>query len=292
MVEAPEEILIHKQTTLARSVTLEGIGLHTGRPARVTLDPAEANTGIVFRCAGVEFPARTQYVASTTRCTVLGSEGVQVQTVEHLLSALFGLEVDNLRVVVEGSELPALDGSALPWVQAIMDAGIVCLREPRMLPTLTMPLVVHQNGSWMIAVPATHPTLTCVTHFDHPLLGTQVSVYDSTTDSYASMIAPARTFGFIEEVEALAHAGLARGGSLENALIVFSDGFSSPERLDQECNRHKLLDLMGDLMLTGCRPPASITAIRPSHSANVLLADTLAQHLSIHPTKETLNAGR
>ncbi|MGC8666762.1 MAG: UDP-3-O-acyl-N-acetylglucosamine deacetylase [Chthonomonadales bacterium] len=292
MADAPQTSLVQRQTTLARSVVLEGFGLHTGAAARVTLSPAEANTGIVFYRAGVVIPAHACCVASTTRCTVLASEGVQVHTVEHLLSAVFALEVDNLTIEVEGTELPALDGSALPWARAILDAGIVPLEQQRMNATLLQPVVLNQGASWMVAVPADRPLLTCVTHFDHPLLGTQASFYDGSVSYYLSEIAPARTFGFVEEVDELNRAGLAQGGSLDNALIIFSDHFSTPERVEHECNRHKLLDLMGDLMLTGCRPAASVTAIRPSHTVNALFARALAEHLCTHPMKETLNAGR
>lgn len=292
MGEVPDDILLQRQTTLARSVTVEGIGLHTGSDARVTLNPAPGNYGIVFRCSGVEIPARTPFVASTTRCTVLASGGVQVQTVEHLLSAIFALEVDNVRVDVEGTELPALDGSALPWAQAIMDAGIMTLEQQREPAELTSAVAICHGASCLVAVPSLHRSLTCVTHFEHPLLGTQVSMYDGSLASYLSGIAPARTFGFVEEVSTLTQAGLALGGSLDNALVIFPDRFSSPERMSQECNRHKLLDLMGDLMLTGCRPLASITAIRPSHTANVLFAQALAERLCTYPMKETLNAGR
>lgn len=265
------------QTTLRAPVALRGVGMHTGQSARVRILPAEAHTGIRFRLGGRVIPARAEHVASTRRCTSLERDGTRIQTVEHVLSALAGLQVDNAIVEVEGPEIPILDGSALPWVEAVREAGIVQLDASGQAIVPPNTIAVREGGDWMAAWPADSLTVTCVTHFDHPLLGIQACTVEADPEHYAQEIAPARTFGFIEEVEALHSAGLALGGSLENALVIYPDRYSSPERVPQECLRHKMLDLIGDLSLAGGRIQAVIAAIKPSHTLNLRMAARLAE---------------
>jgi UDP-3-O-[3-hydroxymyristoyl] N-acetylglucosamine deacetylase len=258
--------------------------MHTGSPSTVTIEPASADTGIRFRIGDQVIPASADLVVSTRRCTTLGAYNKQVGTVEHLLSALSGCGIDNAEIEVEGEEIPILDGSAREWVSAIEASGIAELGKPVVMHILTKPVALQVEDSWMVASPSDEFKITCVSRFDHPMLGTEVVTYRHNPRHYAEQVAPARTFGFIEEVEALRAAGLARGGSIENALIVFPDRFSSALRLPHECNRHKLLDLIGDLSLTGRRFRASITAVKPSHKANVEFARTLASGLVIETT--------
>ncbi len=268
--------------TLNSEVVVEGVGIHTGAHARVTLRPAPPGAGIVFVRDGVEIAARAASVADTSRCTVLaGSGGGTVSTVEHLLSALSGLGVTDARAEVEGPELPIGDGSALPWVEALRSAGLVDGAAPAAAaPALTEPvLVTGKHGAFVAAYPADRFRATVATVFeDHPLVGTQVARFDAGVDDYARDVAPARTFGFIEEVEALRKAGLALGGSLENAVVVYPDRYSSPLRFEGELARHKLLDLLGDLSLAGLGPlpPVEVFAVKPSHRLNVSLAARLA----------------
>lgn len=268
------------QTTLRSSVSVAGVGMHTGAQTRVTLKPASANAGISFVIGDTHIPAQAAFVVQTRRCTCLGRGAARIDTVEHLLSALYGLGVDNVEIEVEGPEIPILDGSALPWVQQIAAAGIRTLPAERHLLRLQAPVVVQDGDTWLVAVPARHFIVTCVICFDHPLLGTQVATFEDDPDIYASEIAPARTFGLAAEVEALRAAGLARGGSLDNALILYEDRFSDTLRVPEECLRHKVVDLWGDLSLVGGRLCASITAIKPGHRANTAFAARLAEKVA------------
>jgi len=206
-----------------------------------------------------------------------------VQTVEHLLSALAGMHVDNAEIEIEGPELPALDGSALPWTDQIRMAGVEELQSDRELLTPESSFAISVDATWYLAVPAKHFHITCVTQFDHPLLGTEIVSHVDDPDTYSKQIAPARTFGFRTEIESLLSRGLIKGGTPANALIVEENGFSEPLRLPQECTRHKVLDLVGDLSLAGCRIGAAITAIKPSHRSNVVLAARLSSSMQGGP---------
>lgn len=265
-----------KQTTLRRSFTVSGTGMHTGRQGEVTVGPAPPDTGIVFLCGAQRIPARASFVVSTRRCTCLGAGDTQVHTVEHVTSALAGLQVDNAEIGVIGPEIPILDGSGLPWVEHILAAGIEDLAANRRYLRLSETVALRDAGSWLVAVPADNFSITCVTHFDHPLLGTTVGAFGDDPEQYASQIAPSRTFGFIHEVEALQKAGLVQGGSLDNALVIYEDRFSTPLRVPDEWMRHKALDLVGDLSLAGGPVRAAITAILPGHRINANFAALIA----------------
>lgn len=272
--------LITTHRTLYNPTVVSGIGIHTGADSRVVLHPGPPGSGIVFRSGAERLPAIATQVVDTSRCTVLGNGAATVSTVEHLLSACAGMGVSDLIVEVRGPELPIGDGSARLWVEALGEARLQDSGEPLAPPLLTEPVVVTgKGGAFIAAYPGATPTLTTAISFDHPLVTTQVARFESNRDNYARDIAPARTFGFIEEVEALRKAGLALGGSFENAVVVYPDRYSVPLRFPDELARHKLLDLMGDLMLTnfGRLPNADIIAVKPSHRLNVALAAQLAE---------------
>jgi UDP-3-O-[3-hydroxymyristoyl] N-acetylglucosamine deacetylase len=254
--------------------------MHTGKQGEVTLKPASANHGIQFERGGVSFPASAEYVANTLRATRMGSGETSLDTVEHLLSALYGLQIDNVIIEAHGPEIPILDGSARPWVEALRSAGIEELPETGSPLVLTETVALREGDSWLVAVPALTFSITCITHFDHPLLGTESVTFFADPDVYSTEIAPARTFGFEAEVDALRAAGLALGGSLDNALVIYDDHFSDALRVPQECLRHKVLDLYGDLSLVGGRLHAAITAIKPGHRINTAFAALLAEKIA------------
>jgi UDP-3-O-[3-hydroxymyristoyl] N-acetylglucosamine deacetylase len=271
------------RSTLWESVTVKGIGIHTGESATVHLHPARAGTGIVFQVGSVRIPALSANVVDTSRCTVLGKDGVRLATVEHLLSACAGWDMTDLIVEVDGPELPIGDGSAAVWTDAFQEGRrdtFYRISPPR----IKQPIIVTGKGGAFIALyPAQELSLTVAVTFEHPLIQTQIAHYSLSSDagSYAQEIAPARTFGFIEEVEALRAAGLARGGSLDNAVVIYPEHYSVPLRFTNELARHKLLDLMGDLLLaTGASlPVADIIAVKPSHRLNCDAAKEIAvQH--------------
>jgi UDP-3-O-[3-hydroxymyristoyl] N-acetylglucosamine deacetylase len=282
---------VYRQTTLRSPIQLSGQGMHTGEQGQVTLKPAPANHGIQFERNGVSIPATAEYVANTRRATRLGSGETSLDTVEHLLSALYGLQIDNVIIEAHGPEIPILDGSARPWVRALREAGIEELQETGSPLLLSETVALRDGDSWMVAVPSPTFSITCVTHFDHPLLGTESATFFADPDLYAKEIAPARTFGFIAEVEALRAAGLALGGSLDNALIIFDDHFSDALRVPQECLRHKMLDLWGDLSLVGGRLCAAVTAIKPGHRINTAFAALLAEKIAVSSQPDSSRIG-
>ena len=265
------------QQTIAKAFTLEGVGIHTGAFGRVTVHPADADSGRVFRVGKVLIPARADWVVDTTRCTTLGAEGIRVSTVEHLLSALHGLCIDNAVIEVDGPEIPILDGSALPFAEAIQAAGIVAQdKSPHILRPKKF---ASEEPGWVCNVKPSRfgfcSLLVGVGFINWPEGNASVTedLGLQFASQYIEKIAPARTFAFQSEVDQLIASGLAKGGSLDNALIITPPAeFSTPLRLPQEWAAHKMLDLIGDLALVDSRIEAIIGAVRPGHRGNVRLA--------------------
>lgn len=270
------------EKTIQRTIRVSGIGLHTGERVSVTLHPAEPGAGILFRVRnfnGVEvIPALVPFVIDTRRRVVLGRSNVTVQTVEHLLAACFGLGITDLLVDVKGSELPIGDGSAQIWVDAFKEAGLAELDESP--PTFAPENIEVNDDKGVVKVePAPYFSAFYTFVTEHPLVGTQKASFNAESDDFVLEIAPARTFGFWEEVQHLWEQGLAKGGSLENALVVFPDKYSSSLRFPNELARHKLLDLMGDLMLLGFRLRAKVDARSSGHALHFRLCQVLWQRV-------------
>ena len=269
------------QRTLAGPIEFSGIGLHTGEQASLRVLPAPAGKGIVFRRVDLdnfELRADVASVARVAYATTLMSRGVWISTVEHLLSALYGTGIDNAYIELDNFEVPILDGSAFPYTEAITHAGIVRQRTLRQYIRITKPFVLKEGDKTLGIYPSDTFTIKYDIDFPHPLIGKQSLEVQLRGANYAQHIAPARTFAFRQEVEALLAAGLAQGGSLENALIITPpDGFSTPLRLPSEWCAHKLLDLIGDLALLDARLALKLTALRPGHRINARFAQTLLQ---------------
>ena len=271
-----------RQTLAAPSADLHGVGLHSGAGASVRLLPAPAGAGLVFRRAsdGQEIPALAANVGDTSRCTRLKRGSFEVQTVEHVLSALAGLAIDDAIIEIDGPEVPAMDGSAAPFAALILAAGVQPQAGAVEPLRLTQPVFVSQNGCTVAALPSDHFAASVVLNYPrHAYLGTQAAIFDSRSDDYAFQIAPARTYGFLAEIEALRAAGLGLGASYDNALVLGETQYEMPLRLASEPARHKLLDLIGDLALTGRPLCAEIVAVKPGHTLNVRLARLLAEKL-------------
>jgi UDP-3-O-[3-hydroxymyristoyl] N-acetylglucosamine deacetylase len=271
-----------RRTLQSPSSRLEGIGLHSGVRVSVQVWPAPPGTGLMFRDAqtGQEAPALAVNVQDTSRCTRLGVGGMSVQTVEHLLSALAGLGIDDAVLETRGGEIPILDGSAAPFVVALRAAGLCDqAREPSVAGLRpTRPLLIEGAGGSVIALKPSD-VFSAAVFLDYPrhaYLGTLCTHFDAAADDYAADIAPARTFGFLTEVEALRARGLALGASRENAVALGDDDYETPLRFPDELARHKLLDLIGDLALLGQPLRAEIFAIKPSHTLNIRLARALS----------------
>jgi UDP-3-O-[3-hydroxymyristoyl] N-acetylglucosamine deacetylase len=221
-------------------------------------------------------------VCETRLCTALRLGERRLATVEHLLAALAGTGVSQAELWLEGEEVPLLDGSALPWVEAIAEAGLSEL-GPRQLPLLKGELLERQGDGFVVALPAEEPRLAAAIEFPHPAIGRQLFSLTLTPERFVSEIAPARTFGFRDQVEQLLAAGLIRGGALDNALVCDGDGWMNPPlRFDDEPVRHKLLDLLGDLALVGL-PCAQVFAYRGSHGLHTALAGRLADRHAAAP---------
>ncbi|MBV9233838.1 MAG: UDP-3-O-[3-hydroxymyristoyl] N-acetylglucosamine deacetylase [Candidatus Eremiobacteraeota bacterium] len=262
------------QTTLRRELHFEGVGLHTGAACAAWVEPAPPNLGLRFLVDGTEIPATADYVVDTRRATVIGCDGVSVSTTEHLLSALFAMGVCNARIRLEGPEVPALDGSAAQFVGAILEAGTVEQTAVRDAFELEAPCVIERGDRMVLAFPAADFRVRFVADFPHPI-GTQYLDVEITPQRYVEEIAPARTFAYLHEIEALRADGLARGGSLDNALVFAPAGPMQPLRWPDEAVRHKVLDLIGDLALLGAWPRCEVVAIKSGHSLHASLTQAL-----------------
>lgn len=271
------------QKTLAGSVKLSGTGLHSGGDTSVLIHPAPEDTGIVFFDGKHKISCLAPYVVDTSRGTTIGFNGTRVLTIEHLMSALRGCGVDNAVIEVVGPEMPALDGSALPFAEAINTAGLISLNRMREPISIQQPICVRQNGSFILAVPAKKLSITYVMNYDHPLIGSQTITYNPDESDFCSEIAPARTFVLYEEVAALLNEGLSQGGSIENVIVVWQDHMSSKLRFPDELIRHKVVDLIGDLSLIGGLLQAEVLAVKSGHALNtefamkVIQANTVGQ---------------
>lgn len=265
------------QGTLASPVTFEGVGVHTGSRARVEVEPAPPGSGRRFVVGGAEIPALATAVVRCERSTTLGAEGAEVSTVEHLLAAAAGLGLDNLTLRVEGREIPILDGSASEFCRLFLEAGRVEQDLPAPRRVLRRPVFVAQGTGVALALPAEAPELEYHLDYAHPQLGYQRITFRPGEDRFEVELAPARTFALWEEVEPLLERGLARGGDLSNALVVYQDRLSSPLRLENEPVRHKCLDLLGDLALLGADLVARVVVVRGGHKLHVALATSLLQ---------------
>ncbi|HEV2491629.1 MAG TPA: UDP-3-O-acyl-N-acetylglucosamine deacetylase [Terriglobia bacterium] len=283
-------ILAH-QNTIATPVSVSGIGLHTGVEVKLRLRAAPANRGIVFRrtdLEGFEIEARARNVARVSYATSLMRKGVLISTTEHLLSALTACGVDNACVEIDNLEVPILDGSALPFVRLIQKAGLKRQRAWRVYARLLRPVEVVEGGKRIAAYPSDpssdHLAVSYHIAFPHPVIGEQSFEYvqseahvNGRPSRYETEIAPARTFGFLDEVERLRQSGLVRGGSLENAVVLTRDGVMNAEglRFPDEFCRHKILDLIGDLSLFGHPLIGHIVAERAGHAMHAALVTKL-----------------
>ena len=262
-----------RQHTIRKPVSIEGVGLHSGKVARVTISPAPQDAGVVFkvRATGERIPARPESVVNSHYATTLGVNGTRIQTVEHLMAAFGGLGIDNVEVEVDGTEIPALDGSAKPFVAMLTAAGRVQQSARRRVLTLPCPLKVGSAGRWLHIVPSETFRITYTLDNDHPAIGTQALSWLPSERSFVEEFAPARTYGFLRDLGLMRKNGLARGGSLDNAIVLGNRGALNGLRYDDEFVRHKILDLMGDLALLGRPIGAHVIARNGGHALNLEL---------------------
>lgn len=295
-----------RQRTLKNTYRFEGKGLHSGRLAHICLKPAPADSGVVFVRTDKSQTVRAlvDNVSLTSRSTTISENGVSVTTIEHLMSALYGLGIDNAIVETDEAELPILDGSARPYVEAICADGLVEQDAERKY--IEFDSVVEyrdeKSGSWIKVTPSDEPSFDVTIDFNSRVLGVQTVHWDLSTD-YSTQIAPCRTFVFLHEIKILATLGLVKGGDVENAIVIVEKPVSdrvlsrmaktfgqpklsvTPEgylsnltlRFPDECGRHKLLDVMGDLSLVGGYMKARVEAYKPGHSINTNAAKLIRE---------------
>jgi len=269
--------------TLAHPLTLSGNGLHGDRPCTVVLRPAEHASGILFRHlpSGVDIPAHVDFVGDCSLATTLVKDGVRLQTVEHLLSALMGLEIDHLTVEVTGEELPILDGSAGPWVRAILEAGIRPMAVWSQLRRILRPVEVRHGDKWMRVSPHHALRVAYTIDFDHPAIGRQSRELTLSPEKYVRDLGTARTFCMDRDIEYMRSRGLAKGGSLENAVVFSPQGpLNDSLRFEDEAVRHKILDMLGDLKLLGAPLAGFVEAHRAGHALHVELAQAILANSS------------
>ncbi len=262
------------QRTLSKDVQFSGIGLHSGKTVCLTLKPAPINHGIKFVRTDLPdnptIPARFNCVVDTSLATVIGSEGVIVSTIEHLMACLAGLSIDNVIVELDSYEVPVMDGSAGPFTSIIMDAGIQEQEAPRHFFVLKKPIELKQDGKFVGAYPDSTFKITCNIEFEHPIIRHQSCSIEVKDYIFEREISSARTFGFLHEVEYMKRYGLARGGSLDNAVVIGENGILNEDglRYQDEFVRHKLLDCIGDFSLLGMPILAHIVTSKSGHAFN------------------------
>ncbi|MBL8240494.1 MAG: UDP-3-O-acyl-N-acetylglucosamine deacetylase [Bryobacterales bacterium] len=275
------------EQTVARPVSISGVGLHHGVPVTIKIRPAPAGTGVVFIRTDLQnfsLPASWQHVARVSYATSLMRQGVLISTTEHLLSVLYSSGIDNCWIDIDNLEVPILDGSGAPFVELLRDAGVVQQKRRRRYLRVRKP-VTHVHGDKRITLlPADTFSLHCDIFFPHPLVGHQTMEMELTPENYAAEIAPARTFGFEHELDAMRDMGLIRGASLENAVCFTPDKVLNQGGLrfpDEPC-RHKILDLIGDLALIGRPLLGRVIAERAGHAMHAALVSRIMQDPSLY----------
>jgi UDP-3-O-[3-hydroxymyristoyl] N-acetylglucosamine deacetylase len=271
-----------QQHTIAAEISQSGVGLHNGVSTHVRILPAEAGSGRYFVRVDLQdlpiIPAQVAAVNQTVLSTQLGRGEVCIRTVEHLLAALGGMGVDNARIEIDGSEVPLLDGSAQVWTHSIAQVGLVsqAISNPVAL-VVKEPIWIHDNDAFVCALPASKTRFSYEIDFSVSAIGNQWHSW-SLSANFAEEIAPARTFGLLQQIEHLQKTGLIKGGSLNNALVCGYGGWLNPPlRFENEPVRHKILDLVGDLSLLGTFPQAHFLAYKASHNLHIQLARKILQ---------------
>jgi len=269
-----------KQKTILKTVSCQGVGLHSGHHVNLTLKPGLPNQGRVF--VRTDLPGKPrisaifQRVVDTSLATVLGSDGAIVSTTEHLMAALTGMGIDNIIIEMDDYEVPIMDGSAARFSNLIESAGEFFLDSPKFYFVIKTPLEITEGDKSVHLEPYNGFKISCTIDFDHPLIGYQEHTLDVTPDRFASEIAPARTFGFLHELDMMRHFGLAKGGSLDNAIVVDQNKILNEDglRFENEFVRHKILDCMGDFSLLGMPVCGHIRIHKSGHALHHKFLET------------------
>ncbi len=283
--------MAYNQRTLAQPVHFKGVGVHSGKEVNLTLKPAPPNSGVNFR--RVDLPAKPQIkahfnrVVDTSLATVIGENGCIVSTIEHLMACLAGLSIDNVVAELDDYEMPIMDGSATLFTHSIRKSGIVEQNAPRVYFAVNSPIKLEKHGKSVCLYPADRMRISCTIEFDHPVIKTQTFSIDLTEDSFEKEICRARTFGFLHELELMKFYGLAKGGSLDNAVVLDQNGIVNENglRYADEFVRHKILDCIGDFSLLGLPILGHVDLYKSGHHFNhEFLKEFFAQKASWETT--------
>jgi len=263
-----------KEFTISQKITIAGIGVHSGKKSSITLFPAGEGSGVNFVTGKVKIPALINFVKKSSLCTSISNRGYSVKTVEHLLSALYGLGICNIEIVVEGEEIPVLDGSSTEFIKIIRN-NVLEQNKNREYLNLPSAVYIRNKEKFIIAIPA--PEFSIDYFLDYPKNppGFLFEKFIFSTDNFIKQISQARTFGFLEDAAYLNEKGLALGSSLENTLVITDEGYSSPLRYYNEPVRHKILDLIGDISFLGKYLNAKIIAYKTGHYEHLLLTERI-----------------
>lgn len=281
---------MEKQRTIAKETSFSGIGLHTGSLTTMTFKPAPVNTGVVFY--RVDLPnnpairADIDHVVDVSRGTTIGLNGAKVHTVEHILAAIYGLDIDNIAIELDGPEIPNGDGSSHPFLQALKKAGLVEQPAARKYINITQPVFYRHEDVTLSVLPSDEFRMTMTIAYDHVAIGTQYASITITPETFEKEIAPARTFCFLREVKMLQEQGLIKGGSLESAVVIGDEAILNESlRFPDEFVRHKMLDLLGDMYLLGHRIRGHVIGVKSGHSKNVMFSKQIKMaYLNGHST--------
>lgn len=291
--------MIRYQRTIQQAAACDGIGLHTGKPIHLVLKPAPANTGVVFvrtDLGGMEIKASAANTAAMSYATTVSGSGATVKTIEHLLAAFAGLSIDNVVVEIDGDEVPIMDGSARPFARLIAEAGVLTQEVLQPVIKITKPIFVREGNKQLAIWPADKPSISYFIDFNHPMLKEQSLNYQVSESGFLREVSDARTFGFLSDEAMLRANGLAKGASLDNAVVLDSDTVLNKDglRYRDEFVRHKILDLIGDLSLAGMPIIGHIVAHKSGHALNAKMVHKLLsnpQHWmvlgSVEPTETT-----
>jgi UDP-3-O-[3-hydroxymyristoyl] N-acetylglucosamine deacetylase len=273
------------EQTIRGPALCEGVGLHSGAPIKMRILPAPAGTGVVFRRVdldGFTIEASSRNVARVSYATSLMKKGVLISTTEHVLSAFIGIGLDNAIVELDNLELPILDGSAQPFVEMVLSVGLKQQRRRRVYMRMRRQVELRDGDKFIAVYPAEGSSVEYCINFPHPLIGKSEFEVDLSRDAYRREIAPARTFGFREQENAMRNMGLVRGASLENCIVLTANGVENgPLRFPDEFVRHKVLDLIGDLALVGKRILGRVVADRAGHAMHTALVSRLLRDSSL-----------
>jgi len=286
---------VRKQRTLKKKIKASGIGLHSGKKVEITLEPAAENSGITFYREDKDSEIKLSYdnVVDTRLATTIGDGNVSIKTVEHLLSTLFGLKVDNIYIRLSSEEVPIMDGSGAPWVYLIKTAGIVEQNAYKHSIIIKKPVKIKENGKFVALIPAKNFEIGYSINFDNKVIQKQKMNIEVDEFSFVKEISKARTFGFLKDIEYLQNNNLALGGSLDNAIVVDEYGIinEDPLRYEDEFVRHKILDAIGDLSVLGLDIKGKYIAYKSGHDLNnkllrKLMSDKSAYEIVKNPLKE------